>query len=119
MNVYSTGDGKLLLLVEAIASDGARYFRSWTSSSLSGTWTGLAATEANPFARSNNVKFSSTAWTKSISHGEMVRKQVDQTMTINPCGLRYLYQGLDPSASGEYNALPWKLGLLTQTNSAC
>lgn len=118
-NVYSTGDGKYLLLVEAIGSDGNRYFRSWTSANIAGPWTQLAATEGNPFARSNNVAFSGTPWTKSISHGEMVRTNVDQTLTISPCKLRYLYQGLDPAASGDYNSLPWKLGLLTQTNSAC
>ncbi|KAB8207487.1 glycosyl hydrolase family 62-domain-containing protein [Aspergillus parasiticus] len=105
-NVYSTGDGEYLLLVEAIGSDGARYFRSWISTSLSGTWTSLADTEANPFARANNVKFSAEAWTKSISHGEIVRTNVDQTMTITPCNLRYLYQGVDPNGSGDYNAMP-------------
>ncbi|KAK6354767.1 hypothetical protein TWF696_003903 [Orbilia brochopaga] len=118
-NVYYIGGGKYLLLVEAIGSDGARYFRSWTATSLSGPWATLAATEANPFARSNNVVFNGTPWTKSISHGEMVRTNVDQTMTISPCGLRYLYQGMSPSASGDYNSLPWRLGLLTQTNSPC
>ncbi|BAE65562.1 unnamed protein product [Aspergillus oryzae RIB40] len=118
-NVYSTGDGEYLLLVEAIGRDSARYFRSWTSTSLSGTWTSLADTEANPFAQSNNAKFSAPAWTKSISHGEMVRTNVDKTMTISPCNLCYLYQGVDPNASGDYNAMPWKLGLLTQANSAC
>ncbi|QMW48128.1 hypothetical protein G4B11_011646 [Aspergillus flavus] len=118
-NLYSTGDGEYLLLVEAIGRDSARYFRSWTSTSLSGTWTSLADTEANPFAQSNNAKFSAPAWTKSISHGEMVRTNVDKTMAITPCNLCYLYQGVDPNASGDYNAMPWKLGLLTQTNSAC
>ncbi|EAW14123.1 putative alpha-L-arabinofuranosidase [Aspergillus clavatus NRRL 1] len=119
-NVYHTGDGSYLLIVEAIGNDGQRYFRSWTASSLAGQWKPLADTESNPFARSNNVAFANGhAWTKSISHGEMIRTQTDQTMTISPCKLRYLYQGVDPAAKGDYNALPWKLGLLTQTNSAC
>lgn len=118
-NVYHTGNGEYLLLVEAIGSDGQRYFRSWTSNSLTGSWKGLANTEANPFARSNNVAFSGTPWTKSISHGELIRTQTDQTMTISPCKLQYLYQGLSPSAGGDYDLLPWKLGLITQTNSNC
>jgi hypothetical protein len=117
-NVYNVG-GKYLLLVEAVGSDGARYFRSWTTTSLSGKWTPLADSQNNPFARSNNVAFSGTPWTKSISHGELVRTNVDQTMTVSPCKLRYLYQGLNPTATGTYDGLPWKLGLLTQTNSAC
>lgn len=90
-----------------------------TSLSIAGTWTPLADTEANPFARSTNVTFDGTPWTQDISHGEMLRDGVDQTLTIDPCRLRYLYQGMDPAASGPYNTLPWRLGLLTQTNSPC
>jgi len=120
-NVYKVeGTNQYLLLVEAFASDGNRYFRSWTSNSIGGTWNQLAASESNPFARSSNVQFSGTPWTKHISHGEVVRTNVDQTLTISGCKLRYLYQGLDPNAnSGDYNSQPWRLGLLTQTNSAC
>jgi endo-1,4-beta-xylanase len=114
-NVYRVEDThSYVLLVEAIGSDGRRYFRSWTSNSLAGTWTGLANTEANPFARASNVTFSSTAWTNDISHGEMIRDSIDQTLTIDSRHLRYLYQGLDPAAHGPYNLLPWRLGLLTQ-----
>jgi len=115
-NVYNA-DGTYLLLVEAIGSNG-RYFRSWTSDSLSGTWTELAATEANPFAGKANVAFTGTAWTDDISHGEMVRTNVDQTMTIGAVGTsgyQYLFQGVSPSSTAAYDALPWQLGLLTQT----
>lgn len=119
-NVYKVqGSNQYLLLVEAIGSDGRRYFRSWTSSSITGSWTPLAASESNPFARANNVTFSGTAWTRDISHGEMVRASNDQTLTISACRMQYIYQGLDPNAGGDYNSLPWRLGLLTQTNSTC
>lgn len=119
-NVYRVQDtNQYLLLVEAIGSDGRRYFRSWTASSLAGSWTPLAASESTPFARANNVTFPAGAWTRDISHGEMIRAGHDQTLSINSCRLQYLYQGLNPNASGDYNSLPWRLGLLTQTNSAC
>jgi hypothetical protein len=120
-NVYRVqGQNQYLLIQEAIGSNGRRWFRSWTSNSLTTTnWTPLAATEANPFARSNNVSFPGGAWTQDISHGELVRASNDQTLTINPCRLQYVYQGMNPSASGEYSQLPWRMGLLTQTNSTC
>ncbi|KAF2815794.1 uncharacterized protein BDZ99DRAFT_505478 [Mytilinidion resinicola] len=118
-NVYSVGGATYLLVVEAISSDGKRYFRLWTAGSLAGPWTRLANTEANPFARADNVAFSGTAWTQSIRHGKMVRTDANQTMATSPCNLRYLYQGVSPSASGNYNSLPWRVGLLTRTKSAC
>ncbi|EOA86328.1 glycoside hydrolase family 62 protein [Exserohilum turcica Et28A] len=122
-NVYRVADNKYLLLVECIGSGnspgGLRYFRSWTASSLTGPWTALAATQQNPFLGQANVQFPAGRWSTSISHGEIVRTNVDQTLTITPCNMRYLYQGIDPNASATYNALPWHLGLATQTNSNC
>jgi hypothetical protein len=118
-NVYRVEHtNSYLLLVEAIGSDGRRYFRSWTSPSLAGTWTDLSNTEANPFARSTNVTFDAAPWTNDISHGEMIRDGIDQTLTIDPHHLRYLYQGVDPASHVPYNSLPWRLGLLTETRSA-
>ncbi|KAL2131727.1 hypothetical protein VTI74DRAFT_4658 [Chaetomium olivicolor] len=116
------GQQKYMLVIEAIGSDSERYFRAWTSNKIDGTWTALADTEENPFARANNVVFEKGAegWTKSISHGEVIRKMTDQTLTIDPCKLRFLYQGMDPAGGNvTYNALPWRLALLTQTNSVC
>ncbi|USX53215.1 non-reducing end alpha-L-arabinofuranosidase family hydrolase [Lentzea sp. HUAS12] len=119
-NVYKiAGKDQWLLVHEAIGTDGRRWFRSWTAPSITGPWAALADTESNPFARANNVTFPSGQWTRDISHGEMVRTNVDQTMEISPCRLSYLYQGMDPNAGGDYNRLPWRLGLLTQTNSTC
>lgn len=65
------------------------------------------------------MTFSGTTWTRDISHGEMIRNGIDQTLPISPCGMRYLYQGKDPNAGDPYSLLPWRLGLLTQTNSTC
>ncbi|KAF2831258.1 glycoside hydrolase [Ophiobolus disseminans] len=118
-NVYSVGNGTYLLLVECIGAGesggGVRYFKSWTSSNIAGPWTPLAASQENPFMGEANVAFPSTKWTKSISHGEIVRTDVDQKLGIGACGWKYLYQGLDPAANTDYNSLPWNLGLLTQT----
>ncbi|HJP79028.1 MAG TPA: non-reducing end alpha-L-arabinofuranosidase family hydrolase [Pseudonocardiaceae bacterium] len=119
-NVYQVqGGNEYLLVMEAIGAGGHRYFHSYTSPTINGAWTPLAATASNPFASSANVTFSGTAWTKDISSGEMIRAGYDQNLVINPCKIQYLYQGHDPSATGGYASLPWRLGLLTQTNSTC
>ena len=96
------GVNQYLLLQEAIGSDGRRWYRSYTSSSLSGSWTPHLATESNPFARSNTVTFSGAAWTRDFSHGELIRAGNDQTVPLNPCRLQFLYQGQDPNAGGDY-----------------
>ena len=113
------GVTQYLLLQEAIGSDGRRWYRSYTSSSLSGSWTPHLATESNPFARSNTVTFNGTAWTRDFSHGELIRAGNDQTVPLSPCRLQFLYQGQDPNAGGDYIRLPWRMGLLTQSNSTC
>jgi hypothetical protein len=120
-NVYKVaGTNQYLLLQEAINNTTwRRCFKAFTSTSLTGDWTPLAATENRPFASRDNVAFPGGVWTEDISHGEMVREGNDQTLTINPCRLQYVYQGIDPGATDDYISKPWRMGLLTQTNSTC
>jgi hypothetical protein len=108
------GRNQYLTIIEAIGG-GGRYYRSWTATSLEGPWTPLADTEQNPFAGRNNVTYEQGVadWTDDVSHGELLRDGVDQTMTIDACNLRFLYQGRDPASGGEYSQLPYRLGLLT------
>ena len=111
-NTYRiAGTHTYVTLVEAVSPKG-RYFRIWKSDSLDGKWEPFSPAPMNAFASRDNVKQS---WSHDISHGEMVRTNADQTMTIDPCRpMEYLYQGNDPAVRvDDYIKIPYRLGVIT------
>ncbi len=111
------GTQTYLTLIEALSP--ARHYRAWTSDCLDGKWTPVAgaSTWEKPFAGIQNVAFEegATPWTRDISHGEMIRDGYDEKMLLDPDNLQMLYQGRDPNSGGNYNLLPYQLGLLRAT----
>jgi endo-1,4-beta-xylanase len=100
-----------ITLVEAMSPQG-RYFRIWKSDGLDGKWEPFASVPMNTFASRDNVD---QLWSEGVSHGEMIRTNADQTMTIDPCRpLEYLFQGNDPAVRvDDYIKVPYRLGILT------
>ena len=109
------GLGKYLTVVEAQGGHGWRYFKAYLADRLDGEWTPLADTRDRSFASLANTTPAGEQWTESISHGELIRVGVDQTLEVDPANLRFLFQGvLDRDREGKpYGEIPWRLGLLT------
>jgi endo-1,4-beta-xylanase len=102
-NVYSVeGTGQYLANIECLGPDGQRYFRALWASSLGGTWQSLGNTDtfSTPFLGEDNVTFNSgvSNWTTSFSSGGLLIDGNDQTNSVNPNKLQFLYQGADPAA---------------------
>jgi hypothetical protein len=119
VQVYTVkGTGKYLMIIETNTTP--RYFRAYTADSLDGNFTVMSgASSANsPFAGQKNVTFTdpNNPWTADISHGDLVRENPDETMTVDACNLQLLYQGRSPKDNpSNYDLRAYRPGLLTLT----
>jgi hypothetical protein len=108
------GGEKYLTIVE---ENGRRYCKAYLADRLDGVWTPLADTAEKPFAGWKNIRPAKGVepWTDNVSHGELIRDGVDQTMTIDPGKLRFVFQGiLERDKTGrDYGQFPWRIGILT------
>ena len=106
--------------VRVIEENGRRYYKAYIADRLDGEWTPVADTADKPFAGWKNVRPAPGVepWTDNISHGELIRDGYDQTLTVDPSKLRFLFQGMwDKDKSGRnYGQFQWRLGMLRPAN---
>lgn len=106
--------GQWLTIIE---EDGRRYYKAYVADALDGEWKPVADTEEHPFAGAANVRPAPgvDAWTDNVSHGELVRDGVDQTMTVDPAKLQFVFQGMfeRDKAGKNYGQWGWRIGILT------
>jgi hypothetical protein len=108
------GMDKYLTIVE---ENGRRYYKAYLADRLDGEWTPLANTAERPFAGWKNIRPAPGVepWTDNVSHGELIRDGFDQTLTVDPGNLRFVFQGMwDKDKSGKgYGQFQWRIGMLT------
>lgn len=108
------GEERYLTIVE---ENGRRHYKAYLADRLDGPWTPLADTAERPFAGWTNITPGPGVepWTDNVSHGELIRDGIDETLTIDPGRIRMLFQGmLEEHKQGKgYGAFQWRLGLLT------
>jgi len=106
------GLDQYLTIVEA-QGDRRRYYKAYLADRLEGPWRPLADRRDKPFAAFANVH-QNKGWTTNISHGELLRSGVDETMEVDPANLRMLFQGASDAEyrGNPYGKIPWRLGIL-------
>ena len=105
-----------------IEENGRRYYKAYLADRLDGEWTPVADTPERPFAGWNNIRPAAGVepWTDNVSHGELIREGCDETMTIDPARLRFVFQGMwDKHKTGKkYGQFQWRIGMLTPVSGA-
>jgi hypothetical protein len=113
------GRDKYLTIIE---EDGRRYYKAYLADRLDGSWSPLADTEQKPFAGWANIRPAKgvESWTDNVSHGELIRDGIDQTMTNDSDNLRFVFQGMlqEEKKGLAYGKYPWKIGILRAAKTA-
>jgi len=112
------GMDKYLTVIE---ENGRRYYKAYLADRLDGEWTPVADTAERPFAGWKNIRPAPGVepWTDNVSHGELIRDGCDQTLTVDPGNLRFIFQGMwDKDKSGRgYGQFQWRIGMLTPVSA--
>jgi hypothetical protein len=107
------GLNKYLTVIE---EDGRRYYKAFIADRLDGAWTPVADSAEKPFAGWKNIRPAAgvEAWTDNVSHGELIRDGFDQTLTVDPNDLKFVFQGMldEQKSERSYGDFPWRIGML-------
>ena len=109
------GINKYLTIIEANPR-GKRYFKAYIADRLDGEWAPVRDSEDGPFAGEVNVwpARGVALWADNISHGELIRDGFDETLTVDPANLRFVFQGAwQKDKTAGYGKIPWQIGILT------
>lgn len=108
------GTDQYLTLIE---QNGRRYYKAYTASRLDGEWVPVADSPERPFAGWTNIRPAPGVepWTDNISHGELIRDGCDETLTVDPRDLRFVFQGMreEHKTGRSYGQFQWRIGMLT------
>ena len=100
-----------------VEENGRRYYKAYLADRLDGPWRPVADSGDRPFAGWKNIRPAPGVepWTDNVSHGELIRDGYDQTLTVDPANLRFIFQGmLDKHKAGKrYGEFQWRIGMLT------
>jgi hypothetical protein len=112
------GLNKYLTIIE---ENGRRYYKAYVADRLDGKWTPVADSAERPFAGWRNIRPAPDVppWTNNVSHGELIRDGYDQTLTVDPANLKFIFQGmLDSDKSGKgYGQFQWRIGMLSPVSA--
>lgn len=98
-----------------IEQDGQRYMKAYLADRLDGPWRPWSEKDAHFISHRNIAPAPGVqAWTDNVSHGEFIRASNDQTLTIDPADLQFVFQGLlESEKRGKpYGDFPWRIGIL-------
>ena len=108
------GMNKFLTIVE---QNGRRFYKAYLADKLDGPWRPIADSVDHPFAGWKNIRPADGVepWTDNVSHGELVRDGFDQTLTVDPRHLQFVFQGMWNRAKQgrSYGRYSWRIGILT------
>lgn len=108
--------------VTVIEENGRRYYKAYVADRLDGQWAPIADTAERPFASWRSIRPARGVepWTDNVSHGELIRDGYDQTLTVDPNNLRFIFQGMwDKDKHGRgYGQFQWRIGMLTPATAS-